>query len=228
MGVSTEVAEPIALQTVEREASSQGLVLHGVSWATYESLLADCADSHAAHFTFDQGVLEIMVLSAKHEEPNRTLSLLVEIVAAALDIDIRNLGSTTFKRADLAKGFEPDSCFYIQHEADISGKDEINLGVDPPPDLVIEIDITGPSLAKFPIYAQIGVPEIWRYDGTTISILKLNNSGYGEQEESEALPGLTNAILSQFLEDSQRIKRAEWLRAVQAWARDQVTRKSES
>ena len=228
IGVSTEVAEPIALQTVGREASSQGLVLHGVSWTTYESLLADCVDSHAAHFAFDQGVLEIMVLSAKHEEPNRTLSLLVEIVAVELDIDIRNLGSITFKRADLAKGFEPDSCFYIQHEADIGGKDVLDLSVDPPPDLVIEIDITNPSLDKFPIYAQIGVPEIWRYDGTQISILKLDNGGYGEQGESEALSGLTSAMFSQFLEDSQRVKRAEWLRAVQAWARDWVTQKSES
>ncbi len=233
MSIATELLEPLPGQIAPlQQEASQRVILHSVSWATYECLLTDFVDSHAAHFAFGRGRLEIMLLSAKHEEPNRTLSLLVEIVAAELDIDIRNLGSTTFKRADLATGFEPDSCFYIQHEADISGKDEVDLTIDPPPDLVIEIDISSPSLNKFPIYAEmgvpVGVPEIWRYDGTQISILKLENGGYVEQGESEALPVLTSVMLSQFLEDSQRVKRTEWLRAVQAWARDRVTRKSES
>lgn len=223
MAVSTAAVEPVTYQESPSPDGGQQIVLHGVSWATYEQLLTDFQDRHAAHFTFNQGVLEIMVLSAKHEEPNRTLSLLVEIVAAELDIDIRNLGSTTFKRADLAKGFEPDSCFYIQHEADIGGKSEVDLAIDPPPDLVIEIDITSPSLDKFPIYAQIGVPEIWRYDGTTISILVLDDGSYTERGDSAALPGVTSAVLAQFLEDSQHLKRAQWLRNVQTWARGQAS-----
>ena len=101
-----------------------------------------------------------MVLSTKHERPNRTLALLVEILAEELNMDVQRLGSTTFTREDLDKGFEPDSCFYIQNEARVRGKEEIDLAVDPPPDLVIEIDITSPSLNKFPIYARIGVPEV--------------------------------------------------------------------
>src|SRR5262245_8105775 len=103
---------------------SQRFILHGVSWATYQRLLNDFKESHAAHFAYDRGVLEIMVLSTKHERPNRTLALLVEVLAEELSIDIQRLGSTTFTREDLDKGFEPDSCFYIQNEARIRGKDD--------------------------------------------------------------------------------------------------------
>ncbi len=89
----------------------QKIIMQGVSWATYEQLLADFVDSHAAHFAFDSGTLEIMSPSPKHEKPNRTIAMLIELVAGEMEVDIENLGSTTFKREDIAKGFEPDSCF---------------------------------------------------------------------------------------------------------------------
>jgi Uma2 family endonuclease len=120
------------------------IILHGISWETYTRLLDDMEDSHAAHFAYDQGELEIMVLSERHEKPNRTLAVLVEVLAEELDIDLQRLGSTTFKRDDLQKGFEPDSCFYIQNEIRVRGKEKLDLAVDPPPDLVIEIDISSP------------------------------------------------------------------------------------
>jgi hypothetical protein len=112
-------------------------------------------------------MLEIMVLSFRHETLNRTLVMLVETetLAEELDIDLINAGSTTCKRVDLARGFEPDTGFYSQRAGHIRSKDEIDLTVDPPPDLVIEIDITSPSLDKLPIYAAVGVPEVWLYQG---------------------------------------------------------------
>ena len=91
----------------------QRIILRGISWETYEHLLDDMGDSHAAHFAYDQGKLEIMVPSERHEKPNRTLALLVDVLAEELNIDLQRLGSTTFKRKDLQKGLEPDSCFYI-------------------------------------------------------------------------------------------------------------------
>lgn len=204
------------------EPVSQCVILQGVSWETYERLLADFEDSHAAHFTYDQGVLEILVPSAKHEEPNRALALLIEMLALALDIDIRNLGSTTFKRGDLSRGFEPDTCFYIQRVAQISGKDDIDLAVDPPPDLVLEIDITHPSLDKLPLYAAIGVSEVWRYDGASVAIYTLAQEAYIVSETSQVLPGVTSAVLSQFIEESRQIRRPDWLRRVRAWAQGQA------
>jgi Uma2 family endonuclease len=192
-----------------------------VSWETYERLLADFQDSHAAHFAYDRGTLEIMVLSTKHEEPNRTIAFLVELLALEMNLNVRNLGSTTFTREDLDRGFEPDTCFYIHNAARVKGKEEIDLAVDPPPDLVIEVDITHPSLDKLPIYAAIGVPEIWRYDGQQLTIFKLEDETYRSQTESQALPGLTSSLLSQFIADSKTLDRLDWAQRIREWARQQ-------
>ena len=172
------------------------VILYPVSWATYETLLADLANQSSTRLTYDNGRLEIISPLAEHEECNRMLALLVEVLAEEMRLEIRNFGSTTFRRVDLAGGFEPDSCFYIQHEADISGKSTINLAVDPPPDLVIEVDITSGSLDKFPIYAQVGVPEVWRYDGQQVHIAVLGSAGYSVAETSRVLPFLTARRLS--------------------------------
>ena len=124
----------------------QRVILENVSWETYERLLAESIDSVGTRFTYDEGALEIMVGSIAHENPNRTLAQLVEIVAEETDRDLHRAGSTTFKRKDLAKGFEPDSCFYIGHAQEARGREELDLVTDPPPDLVIEVDITRSSL----------------------------------------------------------------------------------
>ena len=197
----------------------QHLILHGVSWETYERLVDDFQESHAAHFAYDRGVLEIMVLSAEHERPNRTIALLVEEVALEMGIDVDNVGSHTFMREDLARGFEPDTCFYIQNADRVSGKARIDLAVDPPPDLVIEIDIAHPSLDKLPLYAAAGVPEVWRYADNGVTIYRLAGDAYHRQEESLVLPGLTSQLLSQFMQDSTTMKRTAWVRRVREWAR---------
>jgi Uma2 family endonuclease len=122
----------------------------------------------------------------------------------------------------VTKGFEPDECFYIQHAELIQGKKKIDLTEDPPPDLVIEIDITSPSLSKFPIFAALGIPEVWRYDGTKVSIFTLIETTYVERLDSVALPKVTSAILSELLIVSQQVKRTEWLRQVRTWAQSCV------
>jgi Uma2 family endonuclease len=148
--------------------------------------------------------------------------LLIEMLALELGIDIRNLGSTTFKRGDLSRGFEPDSCFYIQQTAQIRGKDDIDLAVDPPPDLVIEVDVTHPSLDKLPLYAAVGVTEVWRYDGASVTIYILAQEAYTASETSQALPGVTSNILSQFIVESRQLRRPDWLRRVREWAQGQA------
>src|SRR5437660_4721477 len=160
------------------------VILDNVSWETYERLITEHGERSGTRFTYDEGVLQIMVVSSRHEEPNRTLALIVEILAEELDIDLRRLGSMTFKRKDLLKGFEPDSCFYIQHADDIIGRPEIKLPVDPPPDLVIEVDITRESLNRFPIFAAVGIPEIWRFDGARVIFYRLQSNSYIETSHS--------------------------------------------
>jgi Uma2 family endonuclease len=195
----------------------QKVILKGVSWETYERLLAEHQEQSGIRFTYDSGMLEIMVLSARHEEPNRTLALLVEVLAEEFNLDVRRLGSTSFRRPDLYKGFEPDSCFYIQQLDAVSGKEEIDLATAPPPDLVIEIDITSPSLDKLPLYAAVGVPEVWRYDGERVTILCLDDARYVEAARSAALPSLTSAVATQFLHDSTQVRSTVWLRRVREW-----------
>jgi Uma2 family endonuclease len=150
----------------------------------------------------------------------------VEILAAELGTDVYDLGSTTFRREDLERGFEPDSCFYIENEERVRGKARIDLAVDPPPDLVIEIDIISPSFSKLPIYAQIGVPEVWRYDGERLKILVLEGSEYAETTESTVVPPVTSNVLSNFMEKSTTTKRTVWLEAVREWARNDSQKES--
>jgi Uma2 family endonuclease len=199
-------------------APEQRVVLN-VSWETYESLLADHLDCSSPRFTYDCGVLEIMSPSSEHEKINRCIALLVDVLAEELDLDVENLGSTTFRREDLKRGFEPDSCFYIQNVERVRGKKKIDLTIDPPPDLVIEIDITSESLNKLPIYAKLGVPEIWRYQSARLIILTLADNSYSESDESLVLPGVTGQAIFSFVADSQSLKRPEWLKNLRAWAR---------
>ncbi|MBI3471441.1 MAG: Uma2 family endonuclease [Candidatus Solibacter usitatus] len=196
------------------------VVLEGVSWETYQRLLAEHENENGARFSYDEGTLEIMVLSARHEHPNRILALLVELVAAELDIEIFQLGSTTFQRPELLRGFEPDSAFYIAHAPEFGGRD-VNPTLAPPPDLLIEVDVTSSSLLRFPIFAAFGVPEVWRYDGTRVAIFRLEGGQYGEVESSGALPPVTAALATRFLDDRRRLGSTKWLRRVREWARAQ-------
>jgi Uma2 family endonuclease len=199
--------------------SEQRTVLHNISWETYEHLLADHWDRSSPRFAYDRGVLEIMVVSSKHERPNRLISLLVELAAEEMELDLVNLGSTTFRREDLQRGFEPDSCFYVQNEERVRGKVEIDSDMDPPPDLVIEVDITSPSLDRFPIYAHFGVPEVWRYDGERVVVYELRDTEYVEVANSLALPWFTSDILTRMVAQGLTMRRTSWARKVREWAR---------
>jgi Uma2 family endonuclease len=196
------------------------VVLNRVSWETYQRLLAEHQDESGTRFSYNDGTLEIMVPSARHEHPNRILALLVEIVASELDIEIYQLGSTTFQRSELQKGFEPDSAFYIAHAPAVAGRD-VDPATDPPPDLIIEVDVANSSLLRFPIFAAFGVPEVWRYDGTSVAIFRLEGGQYGEVPASDAFPSLTGALATQFLHDRKRLGSTRWLRQVREWARAQ-------
>lgn len=204
---------------VGRSSPTQQVILYDVSWETYERLLAEHTGNSSTHFAYDRGRLEIMVLSVQHETLKYLLSLLVDLFAEEMEIDIYAVGSTTFRRQDLERGFEPDACFYFQNEAFVRGKSNIDLLVDPPPDLVIEIDITSPSLNKFPIFAALSIPEVWRYDGERVSIWAYHAGDYQERVESQLLPKITSVVLTEFLEAGRQMKRTAWLRRVRTWTR---------
>ena len=196
-----------------------GLVLHQVSWRTYESLLEDYADRSSPRFAYDRGTLEIMSPTKQHEEFNRILAFLVETACGDLGLDVQSLGSTTFRREDLERGFEPDSCFYFASASLVRSKEKLDLTVDPPPELVIEIDITSSSLDKDAIYAGLGVTEVWRYDGRTLHIGRLESGEYVEVENSGVLPALSADALSRYVTLSKTMTRPELLRSFREFLR---------
>lgn len=197
------------------------IIMENISWETYERLLAEHPNSASPRFTYDNGWLELMILSIEHERPNRTLALLVDLIAAEWSMDIARVGSNTFKREDLFKGFEPDSAFYLAANAKaVRGKKRLDLATDPPPDLIIEIDVTSPSLPRFPIFAAVGVPEVWRYKNERVEIFVLRGEAYEETPHSLALPPVTGEVLTRFLKESEELDSPEWTRRVREWANE--------
>lgn len=199
--------------------AGQRVLLSNISWKTYESLLEDHLSSSAPRFAYDRGALEIMNPSPEHERANRRLAQLVLAICEVWELDAEDFGSTTYKREDVERGFEPDSCFYIENEPLVRDKTSLDLDVDPPPDLVIEIDVTSFSLNKLPLYASIGVPEVWRYENGEIEVLLLDGESYRKLERSERLAGVRAATLTDLMRKSKSLRRTEWLKQVRQVAR---------
>src|SRR6185503_875081 len=200
------------------EQVTQRVILNEISWETYQRLMEERGEQPQPRYAYDRGRLEIMVTSYEHENVKHVLDMLVELLAAELEIDVEGAASTTFQREDLAQGFEPDACFYVQDASSIRGHKQIDLRVDPPPELVIEIDISHASLNKFPIFAGLGIPEVWRYHKQTLNILRLTGETYLLQETSDVFPGAPAEDLTRLIADSQKMRRTEWIRSVRKWA----------
>ncbi|PSR17737.1 hypothetical protein C8255_11020 [filamentous cyanobacterium CCP3] len=198
------------------------VVLQGVSWATYQSLSRDLESAPGKRLTYDQGTLEIMVPLPPHESYKKLMGRMVEVTTEETETEIRSLGSTTWSREDLRKGLEPDQCYYIQHEQAVRGKDAIDLTIDPPPDLAIEVDNTSSSLNRMAIYAALGVPEVWRFDGISLTIYGLSNGEYQAQATSTVLPLLPQKDVQRFLQTSQTMGETSWVKGFRQWIREQL------
>ena len=170
--------------------SPQHIVLNDVSWGLYTHLLDEVSD-RAIRLTYDNGNLEIMSPRLPQEKWKTRIARMTELLALELDIAMETLGSTTFRREDLLKGLEPDECYYFAHAADVRGKDVLDLTIDPPPDLAIEVNVWSRSIAREPIYAAIGVPELWRVSERRFAVLHLGTDGqYHESQDSLSFPFL--------------------------------------
>ena len=168
-----------------------------VAWETYEGLLTALSESASVRVFYDQERME--VTSSIHEKSVKIIATLIAAISDQLDIDIESLGSTTLRLQINAKGAEPDDSFYIQHAAQVIGKTDLRLPDDPPPDLVVESDLTSSSLDRFAIYAALGVPEIWRVANWHVSIWLLKEGAYQEAETSGAFSFLDRQTLNEFL-----------------------------
>lgn len=199
-------------------AGVQHIVLEGATWELYEKLLRDIGD-RPIRINYDQGRLEMMSPLPEHEEVKTVIGRLIETLSYDVGLEVKSLGSTTFRRADKAKGLEPDECYYFKNEKQMRGRKRLNFKKDPPPELVVEIDITHRSVEREPIYAGLGVPEIWRWRGTKLECLELHDGGYRTRERSLVFPFLAPADLTRFIRMRTRSGENALVRKFREWVR---------
>lgn len=194
--MSTQTLSPYAF--VSQLPAATEITFHNVSWEEYEELLEEVGEASGLRISYDEGTLNVMTLSAKHEYYERFLEKMLGCVIVRLGINIRSFGSATMRKEKKRKGNEPDLCFYVQTGV-IGNRIELDFEIDPPPDVAVEIDIHHDSRKKFSIYAGLEVPELWRFNGDALTIYLLAEESYEEVEASRALPMLTAEVLTGFL-----------------------------
>ncbi|MEK0195656.1 Uma2 family endonuclease [Microcoleus anatoxicus] len=211
----------ITLINPSPQKNTQRVLISNISWQTYQSLLAEAGDNRSSRFSYYQEVLEIIMPSDLHETVNCLLRQFVTTLSDELKLKRKGFGSTTLNREDLKQGAEPDSCFYIQNVDRIRGR-KINLSIDPPPDLIIEVDLTSQSTNRFTIYKNLGVPEIWRYFGETVQFFQLQNGEYVICEYSNTFPIVSSEIINQFLQMAETQDDMTILDVLRVWVRHQL------
>lgn len=204
--------------TLVQPASSH-VLLHGVSWDLYEQLLRETAEQHV-RMTYDRGELEFMSPLPKHEKYKVLVRMLIDELGRELKINIACFGSMTCRRRELERGLEPDECYYIDKAKLMWKKSEIDFAVDPPPDLAVEIDVTSSSLDRQEIYAELGVPELWRYDGLSFRVYHLKSGKYFLRGTSKAFPKVPLKGLQKFLQSWDAFGDSDaWLADFRSWVR---------
>lgn len=194
----------------------QRVILENVTWKELETIIAELGEHRAARIAYDRGILEIISPLAEHQFDKEIISDLVKALLEQLNIEFRCLGSTTFKNQFMAQGIEPDQCFYIKNEAVIRGKKRLDLTIDPPPDLALEIDIT--SRTHLNIYQGLQVPELWRFENGILQINILEDGVYVQSKSSLNFPNLSLIeVIPQYLEKSRTIGRNATLKAFRNW-----------
>jgi Uma2 family endonuclease len=198
-------------------------LLLGVNWQTYEKMLEAIGD-RPVRVTYDRGNLELMSPTPTHEIYKRWFNVLFVMLAEELPLRVKACGSTTFRRQDLDRGLEPDECFYLTSVERVREWAALDLSQDPPPDLAIEVDITRSCLDRMGVYAGLGVPELWRFDGESLQPYRLREDRtYESCAQSPALPFLPLPEFVPFLHQSlTAADDRDLLRSLRAWVRQRV------
>ncbi len=199
---------------------AESIQLSGISWQTYETLLLELSDRRL-RLTYNRGNLEIMAPSPEHEFSKTLMGRFVETLAEESEVQIYPLGSTTFKRPELS-GAEPDECFYIYNIDSVRGKKRLDLTEDPAPDLVLEIDVTSSSQSRLQVYADLGVAEVWIYDGESLVIQQLKNGTYITSQTSQFFVNIPIPEITGFLQQAGTMDYLELVKAFRKWVRNQI------
>ncbi len=221
--LETEAAAPAEeSDSVLTVSSGDSVVLHDVSWKLYRKL-RKMPENYNIRMTYDRGELEIMSPSRVHEEIALLLGTLIDLWTIELDVAIVGCRTMTIRRADLKRGFEPDNCYYVQHERQMRDKKKINFKTDPPPDLAIEVEVSHKLLSKMAIYAAFRVPELWCWSGNRLKVLEFSKEGeYVSRETSLCFPKLPIAKIEETVRQLGTMSRTTLLRSFRDWVRDNV------
>lgn len=198
----------------------QKICLHDIDWQEFEQVLLDLGEKRATRIAYFDGDLEIRMPLPEHERPKVLISHLLVVLLEELDLPWESLGSSTFKKQSMKAGIEPDDCFYIANSKAMIGKKRLDLTIDPPPDLAIEVDLSSPT--QISAYEALGVSEIWRYRNGKLAIFVLAEGHYVESSHSLIFPTLPVAeVISRLLSRSTEIlmseARKEFRKEIREW-----------
>lgn len=208
--------------TLRSSTGEDRFLIRDIGWDKYEALLELFGDD-GPRLNYANGNVELMSPLPVHGKYAKLLGVMVETIAEELGIRLESYGITTFKRRAVDRGFEPDECYYFANIDRLRGEKRIDLDVEPPPDLCIEVEITKSLLPKLDIYAKIGVPEVWRFDGEILTVFLLRPEGcYFPSERSASLPFVPMAEIARFLREYATGQELPWRRAFRAWVREVV------
>lgn len=215
MTISEVVSTPI-----EKSLAEKRVTFYNLSWQSYEQILVALGNNQAARLSYYQGTLEIVSSLEEHENASDRIGTLIHILTEKMNLNIKSMASTTLNKPELKIGVEPDKCYYIQNEPAVRGK-IVDLAIDPPPDLILEVDITHTDINKNQLYQEMKVPEFWRYNGKVLTIYLLNENRYQESETSPTFPLLTKSKIYEFLAQCNTQGETQTKRSSRTWLREQ-------
>lgn len=209
------------LEVIEQLPADSFITLRHTTWEEYEALLDQVGEAAGLRISYNEGTLQVMTVSPEHESYVRFFETLMTAIRLRLRLNIRSFGSSTMKKPKPRKGLEPDACFYVQSAPLIGNRMQLDFDVDPPPDIAVEVDIHHESIDKFPIYAALGISEVWHFDGAQLRIHLLKQDAYIQATASQALPVLTDHTLTDLLTRLREEGEFHTLLAFDEWLQSQ-------
>ncbi|MBW4563287.1 MAG: Uma2 family endonuclease [Mojavia pulchra JT2-VF2] len=199
------------------------VLLENISWQTFKTMLAEMGSERKNRLAYDNGTIEIMTPLMPHENSNRLIEVFVGVLCEELGLEIKRTGSLTLTRDDLERGGEPDSSYYIQNEFLVRDKENIDLASDPPPDLVLEVEYSRSKIDKLQLYASMGIPEFWRYNGSVLQIYRLEGGQYLEVQVSPIFTSVAVREIPRFIQESKQNGEITTTRAFRTWVKGQIS-----
>src|SRR4028119_2501966 len=208
--------------TTTTPSSEHRTLLPNISWPPFKTMLAEMGSERVTRLAYHEGLVEVMTPLMPHENSNRFIEGFVVVLCEELGLEIKRTGSLTLTRDDLERGAEPDSSYYIQNEPLVRDKEKIDLESDPPPDLVLEVEYSRSKIDKLSLYAAMGIPEFWRYNGSVLRIYRLELGQYVQRNNSPTFAPIAVTEIPKFLQQSRKVGEITCTRNFRNWIRQQL------